>query len=147
MCVRAPCGRPTRPTERRPRRCAATSRRVCWPSTWSWPRWSPSPKSAASPPPACWWSATASPAGQGGLANRLATVEGTSVVGVDVNPVELDQARRVFAGRPHLRFVAGDLTGPIDAAAGADIAVVASVIQYLPDPAAVFAALLRQLPP
>ena len=40
--------------------------------------------------------------GNGWLADRLATVDGSSVVGVDVNAVELEQARRVFGGRPGL---------------------------------------------
>src|SRR5215218_10047902 len=35
--------------------------------------------------------------GNGWLANQLATLEGASVKGVDINWIELDQAARVFA--------------------------------------------------
>jgi SAM-dependent methyltransferase len=85
--------------------------------------------------------------GNGWLANRIAAVDGSLVVGVDATAVELDQACRVFGGRPNLRFVAGDLLDgqlPIDEA---DVVVMASVLQYVPDPAALLARLLSTLAP
>ncbi len=73
--------------------------------------------------------------GNGWLAHRLATIAGNVVVGVDVNTVELDQARRVFGRRPNLTFADGDIghgTLPIERP---DLVILASVIQYLPAPA------------
>ena len=71
--------------------------------------------------------------GNGWLANRLAGIPGTHVVGLDANELELGQARRAFGRRENLRFVLGDalaLSGPAEPA---DVIVLASVIQYLPD--------------
>ena len=86
-----------------------------------------------------------------GLRNRLADravagVPGTRAIGVDIEGPELEQARRVFAGRAATVFLAGD-AATIDAAPLApDVIVLASVIQYLPDPAERRRAAARGLP-
>jgi ubiquinone/menaquinone biosynthesis C-methylase UbiE len=85
--------------------------------------------------------------GNGWLTNRLAAIDGAAVVGVDVNAVELDQARRVFGDQPRLEFVPGDLTDGTLIADRPDVVVLASVIQYVPDPATVLAAIAAGLGP
>jgi len=80
--------------------------------------------------------------GNGWLANRLAAIDATTVTAVDMNGVELDQARRVFGGRPDLEFVAGDLLDGVPDTGPPDLVVLASVIQYLPDLGAVLDALV-----
>jgi len=84
--------------------------------------------------------------GNGWLAHRLSSVPGSEVLAADVNDVELDQARRVFAARGTLRFANhdmrdGTLPGP------ADVVVLASALQYLPDPAPLMAAWLDEIDP
>ena len=64
-----------------------------------------------------------------------------------MNAVELEQARRVFGGRPGLAFVAGDLTDGAVVADRPDLVVLASVIQYVPDPSTVLAAVAAGLGP
>jgi SAM-dependent methyltransferase len=83
--------------------------------------------------------------GNGWLANRIATAGGASVVGVDINPSELDQARRVFGERADLHFVLGDVTDGALVAGRPDLVILASVIQYLPDPATVLAGIVARL--
>jgi SAM-dependent methyltransferase len=85
--------------------------------------------------------------GNGWLANRIATIERAFVTGVDRNGVELDQARRVFGGWPNLDFVAGDLLDGVPGRAPADLIVLASVIQYLPDLAGAVETLLVEMAP
>jgi ubiquinone/menaquinone biosynthesis C-methylase UbiE len=85
--------------------------------------------------------------GNGWLTNRLATIVDATVVGIDVNAVELEQARRVFGGRPGLAFVLGDLTDGAVVSDQPDVVVLASVIQYVPDPATVLAAIAAGLGP
>jgi SAM-dependent methyltransferase len=85
--------------------------------------------------------------GNGWLANRMAELDGCRVVGVDVNAFELNQARRVFGHRSNLAFVQADIQTaglPLD---GADVVVLASVIQYLPDPAALLSTTMASLGP
>ena len=109
--------------------------------------------------------------GNGWLANAIASLDGTSVVGIDVNGLELAQANRVFGGRPNLRFVRADILCLPDAPAAngapatsgrpttsgpptmpgrpavsglpahSDVVVLASVVQYVAD----LPALLRRL--
>jgi len=70
--------------------------------------------------------------GNGWLTARLATLDHVTAVGFDINGEELAQARRVFADRPRLSFVLGEA----DAGGVADLVVLASVLQYIADPAA-----------
>ena len=73
--------------------------------------------------------------GNGWLANRIAGIDATRVVGVDAIPEEVDQARRVFGGHPRLEFVQAEVVDGHLPADRPDVVVLASVIQYLPDPA------------
>ena len=84
--------------------------------------------------------------GNGWLSARMAAVEGCDVLGLDVNTVELAQARRVFGGRANLRFAEHDLLDERVPVEGADVVVLASVIQYIPRPDVVIARLLDALP-
>ena len=79
--------------------------------------------------------------GNGWLSNRLAQIPGASVVGLDANDVELDQARRVFVGRSNLRFVRADVRTAVPPEPAPDVIVLASVVQYVAD----LPALVRQL--
>jgi len=79
--------------------------------------------------------------GNGWLSNLLAQIPGASVVGLDATAVELDQARRVFAGRSNLRFVRADVRAAAPPEPVPDVIVLASVIQYVAD----LPALIRQL--
>ncbi len=79
--------------------------------------------------------------GNGWLANLLSSVEGSHVTGVDVNEVELAQARRVFGGRSNLRFVLADITLAEIPIGDPTVIVLASVAQYIAD----LAGLLRRL--
>jgi SAM-dependent methyltransferase len=83
--------------------------------------------------------------GNGWLANRIAGVPRTSVLGTDVNDVELEQARRVFGQRENLVFVHHDMQEAELPMERPDIIVVASAIQYVPDPAGLIVAWLRSL--
>jgi SAM-dependent methyltransferase len=85
--------------------------------------------------------------GNGWLANRMAAVAGAVVVGMDLNAVELDQARRVFGGRRNLRFAAGDIRDGALPVQRPDLVILASVIQYLPAPADLVEALLHLVAP
>ena len=85
--------------------------------------------------------------GTGWLAAAMARIPKTSSIGIDLDGPELDQARRVFAQPGGPRFVAA-AAETVDAASFApDVIVLASVIQYLADPAEVVARLLAACPP
>ena len=85
--------------------------------------------------------------GNGWLAHAISAIEGSEVVGLDGNGLELSQAARVFDSVPNLRFVFGDATVvgcPLDRPT---VIVLASLIQYVPDLAALIARLLGWLEP
>ena len=85
--------------------------------------------------------------GNGWLANRVAGLPSSEVVGLEANEVELAQSQRVFSGRRELRFVAGDMLtapAPLDAP---DAVILASVIQYVADLRGLLERLLRWLAP
>lgn len=85
--------------------------------------------------------------GNGWLANQIAGVEGSRVVGVDVNELELAQARRVFGGRPNLHFIHADITIAAPPMDDPTVIVLASVAQYLAELAPVIRRLRSWLPP
>lgn len=85
--------------------------------------------------------------GNGWLAHRIAEVPHSDVVGADVNDVELQQARRVFAQRSNLRFVHHDMESGELPLWRPDVVVVASAIQYVADPTGLIAAWLSSLAP
>lgn len=85
--------------------------------------------------------------GTGWLAAAMARVPGTRAIGIDLDGPELGQARRVFGQPGGPAFVAGDAE-TVDAAPFApDVIVLASVIQYLADPAEVVGRLLAACRP
>jgi SAM-dependent methyltransferase len=85
--------------------------------------------------------------GNGWLAGRMARIDGASVVGVDAVAEEIDQARRVFGAQPRLEFVCGEIVDGDLPGGRADVAVLASVVQYVPDPARLVASMLTTLGP
>jgi SAM-dependent methyltransferase len=85
--------------------------------------------------------------GNGWLARAIAGIDGSEVVGLDGNELELNQATRVFGSVPNLRFVLGDATVaacPLDRPTAL---ILASFIQYLPDLGAMITRLLGWLEP
>jgi SAM-dependent methyltransferase len=66
---------------------------------------------------------------------------------VDIGGPELDQARRVFGGPDGPAFVAGDAETLDAAALKLDVIVLASVVQYLADPAGAVGRLLAACRP
>lgn len=66
--------------------------------------------------------------GNGWLSYHLSQIPGSNVVGLDVNFFELQQASRVFAATPNLRFIYGDLNDVQNDKF--DIIVFAASIQY-----------------
>ena len=70
--------------------------------------------------------------GNGWLSRCLATVNGSRVIGMDINTVELQQATRVFSHIPNLKFLYGDMQSDIVPDATEDIIVFAASIQYFP---------------
>jgi SAM-dependent methyltransferase len=85
--------------------------------------------------------------GNGWLAHRLAALPATTVLGIDANVVELDQARRVFVDAPNLTFAEGDITAGVPPVAHADVVVLSSVIQYVTDLAGLVAAIRAGVAP
>lgn len=73
--------------------------------------------------------------GNGWLSALVASLDGVTVVGSDVNDEELDQARRVFADLPRLQFQRRDALATSALLAGADerpdLIVLASTLQYV----------------
>jgi ubiquinone/menaquinone biosynthesis C-methylase UbiE len=85
--------------------------------------------------------------GTGWLAAAVARIPGTRAIGIDLDGPELDQARRVFGQPGGAAYIAG-VAETFDAAALApDVIVLASVIQYLADPAEVVGRLLAACRP
>lgn len=82
--------------------------------------------------------------GNGWLCARIAGIHGAVVVGTDINDVELEQARRVFAGASFVHHDMRDTALPMPQP---DAIVVASAIQYVPDPTPLLAAWLDALSP
>ena len=72
--------------------------------------------------------------GNGWLANRLAEIAGALVTGLDLNRHELAQAARVFGERNNLHFAYGNIMTTVFTPESFDVIVLASVIQYFPEP-------------
>ena len=68
--------------------------------------------------------------GNGWLAARLASVTKARVTGIDINTVELEQAKKVFCTKPNLKFIEGDIRSGILADEKFDLIVFAASIQY-----------------
>jgi len=70
--------------------------------------------------------------GNGWLSNQLSKVSGSSIIGLDINLTELQQAARVFRNNPKLQFIYGDLHSKDVENKQFDIIVFAASIQYFP---------------
>jgi ubiquinone/menaquinone biosynthesis C-methylase UbiE len=70
--------------------------------------------------------------GNGWMSNALTTISNSSVVGVDLNIAELEQASRVFGQNEKLQFIYGDIFQDVGEQ-NFDIIVCAASIQYFPD--------------
>lgn len=70
--------------------------------------------------------------GNGWLARQLALIPGISVTGLDINMLELQQARRVFSQQQNLQFVAGDIRTGMLLGQHFDRIIFAAAIQYFP---------------
>jgi len=68
--------------------------------------------------------------GNGWLCHQLAKIKDTTVVGLDINFVELQQATRVFKEQPNLSFFYGDIQSSVLHASQFDIIVFAASLQY-----------------
>jgi SAM-dependent methyltransferase len=82
--------------------------------------------------------------GNGWLCNMLSQIEGTSVIGIDVNKFELEQASRVFGASNHIAFVLGNIY-ELDLPIKFDHIVMASSIQYFEDARTLISNLLHKL--
>jgi len=74
--------------------------------------------------------------GNGWLAAQLASVAKGRVTGIDINTVELEQAKRVFRSTSNLKFIEGDIRSGIPGDEKFDLIVFAASAQYfesLPD--------------
>ena len=85
--------------------------------------------------------------GNGWLANHLASLPSVHVCGVDLNRRELTQGARVFVDNLRLKFLYADVFSVEAPERSFDLAVLASVIQYFPDPAALVRRLTALLVP
>lgn len=70
--------------------------------------------------------------GNGWLAAKLSEIEGTQVTGWDVNEIELEQAKRVFADRKNLEFFTTSLMDIENPVERFDLVVFAASVQYFP---------------
>ena len=87
--------------------------------------------------------------GNGWLSHHLAAHlgDGCRVAGIDFSALEIEQARRVFDDRGNLSFTRGDF---LDGALPVDrpnVVVLASTIQYVPDPPALLGTLFESVAP
>jgi SAM-dependent methyltransferase len=74
--------------------------------------------------------------GNGWLSNRMAASTDCTVVGLDVNLVELKQAAKAFEASQRVHFVYGNIADDIFARNSFDVVILAAAIQYfnnLPD--------------
>ena len=83
--------------------------------------------------------------GNGWLSAKLAKVAKGNVTGVDINAVELAQARKVFGEIPNLRFINGDIRSGILLDQRYDLLVFAASIQYFPSLNEILTVAIRHL--
>lgn len=70
--------------------------------------------------------------GNGWLSSCLSDIGGNHVLGIDINTVELEQAKRVFGSKPNLSFRACTIDEMQREARSFDVVVFAASIQYFP---------------
>ncbi|MGD9899158.1 MAG: class I SAM-dependent methyltransferase [Calditrichaceae bacterium] len=85
--------------------------------------------------------------GNGWLARRLTALPKSTVYGLDVNSIELEQAARVSGSNPQIHFVYGNIFDDIFQSERFDIILLASSVQYFPDLKALMGRLFRILAP
>ncbi|MEP7163289.1 MAG: class I SAM-dependent methyltransferase [Ferruginibacter sp.] len=68
--------------------------------------------------------------GNGWLSAQLAAASTGTVIGIDINNTELEQAKRVFRKHSNLRFIYGDLRNAVLGNTKFDIILFAASIQY-----------------
>lgn len=85
--------------------------------------------------------------GNGWMSHHISTVKNCRVIGLDLNRPELEQAVRVFGTSEKLTFVYGDILRDDFPAAGLDVILLASSIQYFPDVSLLLDRLLSLLKP
>ena len=68
--------------------------------------------------------------GNGWLSAQLSSVATASVTGIDINTVELEQARKVFRRIPNLKFTEGDIRSGILGDEKFDLIIFAASVQY-----------------
>lgn len=83
--------------------------------------------------------------GNGWMSNALARQSGATVIGLDMNSGELQQAASVFQDVAHLRFCYGDIFDDIFPETTFDMIICASSVQYFPDISALLDRLLSLL--
>ena len=71
--------------------------------------------------------------GNGWLANRLSSIPGSSVTGIDLNREELEQAKRVFKSQGNVQFLEAEPGDKILRGQSYDVIVFAASIQYFKD--------------
>jgi len=76
--------------------------------------------------------------GNGWLSNRLAISTNCTVVGMDVNLVELKQASKAFEASQGVHFVFGNIVDDIFARNSFDVVILAAAIQYFNNPSDLF---------
>lgn len=67
--------------------------------------------------------------GNGWLSDKLAELKNSTVIGIDINKTELNQAKRIFGKKQNLKFAEGDLNN-IEFDKKFDIIIFAASIQY-----------------
>jgi len=83
--------------------------------------------------------------GNGWLSKKLASIPGSRVVGIDVNQIELEQAKRVFGEVKNLNFRHGLPSNEISGDEYFDVIVFAASIQYFKDFGEIIRFALRHL--
>lgn len=68
--------------------------------------------------------------GNGWLLRKLSDISQSRLTGIDVNLTELQQASRIFADRPEIKFIYGDIRSEILGEKKFDIILFAASIQY-----------------
>ncbi|HEX7903067.1 MAG TPA: class I SAM-dependent methyltransferase [Chitinophagaceae bacterium] len=85
--------------------------------------------------------------GNGWLSRRLAEVQGSTVIGADINFTELQQGARVFSHISNLHFIYGDIRSGIFETTQFDCILFASSIQYFPSLTEIISHALKLLRP
>lgn len=70
--------------------------------------------------------------GNGWLTHQLADIPGATVIGVDINFTELQQAARVFSNDPNLRFIHGDIRSGLLEDLRFDYILFAATLEHFP---------------